>query len=204
MKRPIGGLLAVAVLVLVSVTAAAVHPGKAAAEDNGIGRKPAMGWSSWSFYGHDPTSSAVEAQARALVHDGLKKAGYTDVLVDDFWYVCPGSQGPEVGRYGHWMIDTPRFPEPGEAERDRGPGPLRPSPGSQVRALRDAGDLPTGGGQEQPHRRDPRTGPIRSPAPGRRRTTTAAGWSGSTTPSGGRRPSSTPGPTSSPPGASTT
>ena len=118
MKRQIGGLLAAVVLVLVSVTAAAVDSGTAAAEDNGLGQKPAMGWSSWSFYGHDPTLAAMEAQARALVHEGLEKAGYTYFLLDDFWYVCPGAQGPAVDRYGHWMIDTVAVSQPGEGERD--------------------------------------------------------------------------------------
>ncbi|HXQ61808.1 MAG TPA: glycoside hydrolase family 27 protein [Acidimicrobiales bacterium] len=111
MKRLIGGLLAVAVLFL--VTAPVADSGKAFAEDNGVGRTPAMGWSSWSFYGHDPTLHAVEAQAEAMVRDGLKKAGYTYVLVDDYWYVCPGSQGPDVGKYGHWVVSTSRFPDQG-------------------------------------------------------------------------------------------
>ena len=114
MKRLIGGLLAVGMLLPVLLTAPVVDSGKAFAEDNGVGQKPAMGWSSWSFYGHDPTLHAVETQAKAMVHQGLKKAGYTYVLVDDFWYVCPGSQGPDVGRYGHWVINTSRFPNQGK------------------------------------------------------------------------------------------
>jgi hypothetical protein len=114
MTRLIGGLLAVAMLLPVLVTAPVIDSGKAFAEDNGVGQKPAMGWSSWSFYGHDPTLPAVEAQAKAMVQEGLKKAGYTYVLVDDFWYVCPGSRGPDVGKYGHWVIDTSRFPNQGK------------------------------------------------------------------------------------------
>jgi hypothetical protein len=114
MKRLIGGLVAVAILLPMLVTAPVVDSGKAFAEDNGVGQKPAMGWSSWSFYGHDPTLHAVEAQAEALVQEGLKRAGYTYVLVDDYWYVCPGSQGPDVGKYGHWVIDTSRFPNQGK------------------------------------------------------------------------------------------
>ena len=114
MKRLVGGLLAVALLLPVLATAPVIDSGKALAEDNGVGQKPAMGWSSWSFYGHAPTLPAVEAQAEAMVRDGLEKAGYTYVLVDDYWYVCPGSQGPEVGKYGHWVIDTSRFPDQGK------------------------------------------------------------------------------------------
>ena len=112
MKMLIGNVLAVAMLSLVLVTAP-LNSGKAFAEDNGVGKEPAMGWSSWSFYGHDPTLHAVEAQAEAMVRNGLQKVGYTYVLLDDFWYVCPGSGGPAVGRYGHWMIDTSKFPNQG-------------------------------------------------------------------------------------------
>jgi hypothetical protein len=56
----------------------------------------------------------VEAQAKAIVRNGLKKVGYTYVLLDDFWYVCPGSRGPDVGKYGHWVINTSRFPNQGK------------------------------------------------------------------------------------------
>src|SRR5580700_7321027 len=114
MKRLIGGPLALALLLLASLVGTAFDPGTAVAENNGVGQKPAMGWSSWSFYGHDPTAAAVEAQARALVHEGLEKAGYRYVLVDDFWYVCPGAQGPAVDGDGRWLVDTARFPNQGK------------------------------------------------------------------------------------------
>ncbi|HLI61412.1 MAG TPA: NEW3 domain-containing protein [Solirubrobacteraceae bacterium] len=85
----------------------------ARAETNGVGRTPAMGWSSWSFLRSHPSESSVEAQARAMVSSGLKSIGYTYVNLDDFWYVCPGSQGPNVDRYGRWVIDTTKFPPQG-------------------------------------------------------------------------------------------
>jgi hypothetical protein len=85
----------------------------AAAEDNGVSRLPAMGWSSWSFLRHDPTEAAVEAEASALVTSGLKSVGYRYINVDDYWYTCPGPQGPAVDRNGRWVIDAARFPSEG-------------------------------------------------------------------------------------------
>jgi hypothetical protein len=92
-----------------AVTAAA----PASAESNGVGLTPAMGWSSWSFIRHDPTAADIEAQASALVSSGLAAAGYDYVNVDDFWYDCPGSQGPDVDEYGRWVTNATEFPPDG-------------------------------------------------------------------------------------------
>src|SRR5258708_5274742 len=76
-------------------------------------RHPALGGSSWSFIRHDPTAADIEAQALAMKKSGLAKAGYLYVNVDDFWYQCPGSQGPNVDEYGRWVIDATKFPPSG-------------------------------------------------------------------------------------------
>ncbi|MCW2933262.1 MAG: glycoside hydrolase clan [Actinomycetia bacterium] len=96
---------------VVAVATATTHP--ASAESNGVGATPAMGWSSWSFVRHDPTESGIEAQAAAMKSSGLASVGYQYVNVDDFWYQCPGSQGPNVDSYGRWVIDTTKFPSSG-------------------------------------------------------------------------------------------
>jgi alpha-galactosidase len=89
-----------------------VAPAQAAlAQDNGLALTPAMGWSSWSFVRHNPTAATIEAQADAMKTSGLAAVGYTYVNVDDFWYVCPGSQGPDVDANGRWVIDTSKFPD---------------------------------------------------------------------------------------------
>jgi hypothetical protein len=100
---------------LVAVTMAASVPAAAPAkaEANGVGLAPAMGWSSWSFIRHDPTESAIEAQALAMKNSGLASVGYQYVNIDDFWYGCPGSQGPDVDQYGRWAINTSEFPSAG-------------------------------------------------------------------------------------------
>jgi hypothetical protein len=46
---------------------------------------------------------------------GLQKIGYTYVNLDDFWYQCPGPQGPNVDSYGRWVTDPSRFPPQGDA-----------------------------------------------------------------------------------------
>ncbi|HUN31115.1 MAG TPA: hypothetical protein VMU95_03775 [Trebonia sp.] len=83
------------------------------AEDNGVGLTPLMGWSTWNYIGRDPTAANVEAQAAALKSSGLLAAGYNYVNIDDFYYECPGSQGPNVDAYGRWLTDPSKFPPSG-------------------------------------------------------------------------------------------
>lgn len=87
----------------------------AKAEDNGVGRKPVLGWSSWSFIRKEPTAAKIEAQAQALKNSGLHVLGYKYVNIDDFWYECPGPQGPNVDQYGRWVTDPARFPPESDA-----------------------------------------------------------------------------------------
>jgi hypothetical protein len=109
MRGIMAGLAAVPLAVFAATSAAS----PAHAEDNGVGQTPAMGWSSWSFIRHDPTAANIEAQAKAMKSSGLAGVGYRYVNIDDFWYVCPGSQGPGVDQYGRWVIDTSKFPGQG-------------------------------------------------------------------------------------------
>jgi alpha-galactosidase len=94
-RRLLCGLAAV--LAAAPLAAVAIVSGAPAAnaEANGVGLTPALGWSSWSFIRHDPTAAKIEAQALAMKRSGLARAGFQYVNVDDFWYDCPGSQGPE-------------------------------------------------------------------------------------------------------------
>jgi hypothetical protein len=86
------------------------------AEDNGLGRTPVLGWSGWSFLRARPTAATIEAQARALRDSGLQKVGYEYINLDDFWYQCPGSQGPNVGAHGLWVTDSSKFPAQGNTD----------------------------------------------------------------------------------------
>jgi Alpha galactosidase A/Alpha-galactosidase, CBM13 domain/Alpha galactosidase C-terminal beta sandwich domain len=100
------GLAALAGLAVVSAVPA--H-----AENNGLALTPQLGWSSWSFIRKTPTAAKIEAQADAMKNSGLPAMGYTYVNLDDFWYQCPGSQGPNVDANGRWVTDTTKFPGAG-------------------------------------------------------------------------------------------
>jgi hypothetical protein len=89
---------------------AAVGAPAAQAEDNGVGLKPLLGWSSWSYVRRNPTAGVIEGAADAMVHSGLTDVGYSNVNIDDFWYICPGSQGPNVDQSGRWVTDPAKFP----------------------------------------------------------------------------------------------
>ncbi len=100
---------------LIGLLAGGILP-NASAEDNGLERKPVLGWSSWSFIRKDPTADKMKAQALALHDSGLQQIGYEYVNLDDFWYQCPGRQGPNVDQYGRWITDRSRFPAKGDTD----------------------------------------------------------------------------------------
>jgi alpha-galactosidase len=102
------GLAVLAALLPPVAGAPAAH-----AENNGVGLTPALGWSSWSFVRTHPTAAKIDAQADAMKSSGLAAAGFQYVNVDDFWYQCPGSQGPNVDGNGRWVTDATKFPATG-------------------------------------------------------------------------------------------
>ncbi|HJU10807.1 MAG TPA: glycoside hydrolase family 27 protein [Candidatus Binataceae bacterium] len=101
---------------LVITLLASMAPHNASAEDNGLERTPVLGWSSWSFLRKLPTADKMKAQALALHNSGLQKLGYEYVNLDDFWYQCPGPQGPNVDNYGRWITDPSIFPPQGDSD----------------------------------------------------------------------------------------
>ncbi|HEX3922714.1 MAG TPA: hypothetical protein VHY31_10545, partial [Streptosporangiaceae bacterium] len=118
MRKFVCGLISVLIAAPLTAIAIGAVPGGAGvpaanAEDNGVGQTPALGWSSWSFIRHSPTAAKIEAQALAMKRSGLAGVGVQYVNVDDFWYQCPGSQGPNVDQYGRWVTDATAFPPDG-------------------------------------------------------------------------------------------
>jgi hypothetical protein len=111
--RPLLRGLAALLVAVPMIAVAVVSAPPAGAQDNGLGLTPLLGWSSWSFIRRTPTADKIEAQADAMVSSGLKDVGYRNVNVDDFWYQCPGSQGPNVDEFGRWVIDATKFPSSG-------------------------------------------------------------------------------------------
>jgi hypothetical protein len=121
MKRLIHGLTAA--LVAAPLVAVAVVSGASVASaqdtsapDNGLALTPPLGWSSWSFVRRTPTADKVRAQADAMLGSGLAGVGYRYVNLDDFWYQCPGSQGPNVDGFGRWVTDPVKFPPNGSTD----------------------------------------------------------------------------------------
>jgi hypothetical protein len=76
----------------------------------GTDLKPALGWSTWSFFRRTSDAAIDEAAARAMKQSGLERLGYRYINQDDFWYRCPGRQGPDVDRYGRWVVRSGKFP----------------------------------------------------------------------------------------------
>jgi hypothetical protein len=116
-RRLTRGLTAVliAVPMVVASTTAYVATGTPAAQAEtnpppGTDLKPVLGWSSWSFFRNTSDAAIDEAAARAMKSSGLEALGYRYINQDDFWYQCPGSQGPDVDQYGRWETDSAKFP----------------------------------------------------------------------------------------------
>ncbi len=92
-----------------------------------VAENPVLGWSSWSTFRHVSTAAIDEAEARAMVSDGLKAEGYQYINQDDGWYECPAvaytganqNYGPTVDQWGRWVTsqtttsDTGAFPNQG-------------------------------------------------------------------------------------------
>jgi len=55
--------------------------------------RPLMGWSSWNTFGVDISESIILETARALATNGLRRAGYTYVNIDDGFFWGHGDDG---------------------------------------------------------------------------------------------------------------
>ncbi len=63
--------------------------GTVAAQDGGKAAsiaRPPMGWSSWNSFSNIVDSRVVMAQAQAMAANGMKKAGYAYVNIDEGWW----------------------------------------------------------------------------------------------------------------------
>ena len=78
----------IACAVVFLATAAPAH-----ALNNGLARKPPMGWNSWYSYRCHVTEQGVLANAHALVDSGLAARGYRYVNVDGCWEASKRTRG---------------------------------------------------------------------------------------------------------------
>ncbi len=130
------GVMASPVARAPAASAATLKPAAGAEYPNPLhaGEKPVLGWSSWSTFRHVANAAIDEAEARAMVSDGLAAEGYSSINEDDGWYTCyPVSYtqptlingvetmnyGPGVDQWGRWttsQLDTSNtgaFPDDG-------------------------------------------------------------------------------------------
>jgi hypothetical protein len=114
MRRLTPALTAAWIFVLLTCAGAVEGQENTGTTSHGLEPTPLLGWSSWSFLRKDPSAAKVEAQARAMQDSGLRKLGYNYINLDDFWYECPGPQGPNVDSYGRWVTDPSKFPPQGD------------------------------------------------------------------------------------------
>eukprot|EP01048_Picozoa_sp_COSAG05_P028621 COSAG05_NODE_8980_length_657_cov_0.835125_1_plen_93_part_10 len=78
---------------------------QAAAYDNGMARKPPMGWQTWCSVGPCGEDHCNDAQIRTmadtLVATGMKDLGYNWIVLDDCWHPSRAANGS--------LVPFPRF-----------------------------------------------------------------------------------------------
>ena len=67
--------------------AAALSAGAARALDNGVGQRPALGFSTWNTFGGTVSDALLRETADAMASNGLLAAGYEYLNLDDGWCV---------------------------------------------------------------------------------------------------------------------
>ena len=53
--------------------------------NNGLGRKPPMGWNSWNKFRCDISEDTIRFATDRMIELGLYKVGYNFVNIDDCW-----------------------------------------------------------------------------------------------------------------------
>ncbi|MBQ9640189.1 MAG: alpha-galactosidase [Bacteroidaceae bacterium] len=66
--------------------------------------RPTMGWSSWNTFGLNISETTIKNQAAAMRRQGLLKAGYTHINIDDGYF------GGRNKKTGELLIHKTRFP----------------------------------------------------------------------------------------------
>jgi alpha-galactosidase len=95
-------------LVVVAALAAAALgccAGSAAALDNGVARRPPMGFNDWNAFGCKVNARLIERSADAMISSGMAAAGYRYVNIDDCWLThardAAGNLVPDPHKFPH-------------------------------------------------------------------------------------------------------
>ena len=73
--------------------------------NNGVGRTPPMGYSSWNDCASNISSARIKYIARALIDSGLAAKGYVHINIDEGWLK---GRDPKTNKM---IRDTNKFPE---------------------------------------------------------------------------------------------
>ena len=100
-----------AILVLLTLSLLQKIPTEISAYNNGMGKRPIMGWNSWctdslcNLFSEDPCNeNMVLTTADAIVKQGLDKLGYQYIDLDDCW----SAKARDTD--GHLQADPEKFP----------------------------------------------------------------------------------------------
>ena len=64
-----------------------------------------MGWNSWNSFANIVNSQIVQQQAQTMASNGMKKAGYEYVVIDEGWWLGKrDGSGNFVGRRLQWFL----------------------------------------------------------------------------------------------------
>jgi len=77
--------------------------GTMAQKTSGLALTPPMGWNSWNKFGCDINEKLIKEAADAMVSNGMNKAGYEYIVIDDCWQIDRKADGTIV-------VDSTRFP----------------------------------------------------------------------------------------------
>jgi alpha-galactosidase len=102
--------------------------------DDRLALTPPMGWNSWNGLGKEVSEQLVRESADAMVSTGLKDAGFSYIVIDDFWH------GGRDSVTGLLYPDAKRFPSGMKALSD-----YVHSKGLKFGIYSDAGTLTCGG-----------------------------------------------------------
>ena len=75
----------------------------AQSERDTLAATPPTGWNSWNEFACDVSEDLIKSVPDAMDSNGMKEAGYVDVVIDDCWQVSRDENGNIVP-------DPPRFP----------------------------------------------------------------------------------------------
>lgn len=99
--RRLGSVLGLAAAYLMLGTTPAT-----AQKFDGIAQTPPMGWNSWNHFGCNIDEKLIRSTADAMVANGMRDAGYTNVNLDDCWQGTRDADGtiqPDAARFPSGM-----------------------------------------------------------------------------------------------------